>query len=317
MKMSGIIALVVSIIFTFGGFSFASDYPNKPITLVVGYAAGGGVDFTARAIASVAQKYIDQKLIIEIKAGSGGAIAANYVAHAKPDGYTILMAAIGGNAIMPHMADVGYTQKDFYPIAKVSKNPLMLAVKWDSPYSTFEDYIGAAKKGTVNFGTNLYTSLHLAGAMAFEKAGVTIKAVPFKGGGPALISLLGGHIDASIDYITVFEPQIRAKKIRALVIFESKRDSAFPDVPTLKEKGIDMEYAAWTGVFAPVQTPQPIIRKLEEMMEKVISDPDFVGKIRNSGGVIDYKYGDDAKKFFDSEYERAGESIKKLGLRKE
>jgi len=317
MKMSGIVVLVVSIIFTFGGFSFASDFPNKPITLVVGYAAGGGIDFTARAIASVAQKYIGQKLLIEIKAGSGGAIAANYVAHAKPDGYTLLMAAVGCNAIMPHMGDVGYTQKDFYPIAKVSKNPLMLAVKWDSPYSTFEDYIGAAKKGAVNYGTTPGTSLHLAGAMAFEKAGVNIRAVPFKGGGPTLISLLGGHIDACIDYITVFEPQLKAKKIRALVIFESKREPAFPDVPTLKEKGIDLEFAAWTGVMAPVRTPQPILGKLEEMMKKVVSDPDFIEKITNAGGVMDYKYGEDAKKFFDSEYEQAGQAIKKLGLRKE
>ncbi len=304
------------LILVFGGLSGAASYPQKTVTLVVPYAAGGGTDILARIIAYVAPKYLGQKMVVEIRAGSGGAIGANFIAHASPDGYNLLLGAPGCNSIMPQMQNVGYTGKDFLPVAKIAKDVIMLVVKSDSPYKSFDDFLAAAKKGDVNYGSaGPGSGIHLATAAAFSKAGVKITYVPYKGGGPALTALLGGHIQSQADHPQVFLPHIKAGTLRPLVVYEPSRDPAFPDVPTLKEKGIPVAVAAWKAVFAPARTPKPVIDKLRSVMKSLAEDPGFIEQMNKTGNTISYLDGPDFQKEYDSEYQQYGETIKQLDLK--
>ncbi len=314
-KLWTIIFFFLPILFLHGP-SNAAGYPQKTVTLVVPYAAGGGSDILGRIVANVVPKYLGQKMVVEIKAGSGGAIGANFVAHANPDGYNLLLGAPGCNSIMPQMQNVGYTGKDFVPIAKIAKDVIMMAVKSDSPYKTFDEYLAAAKKGEMNYGASgPGTAIHLATAMVFDKVDAKVPYVPYKGGGAALTALLGGHIKSQADHPQVFLTHFKAGTLRPLVVYEPVRDPSFPDVPTLKEKGIPVSISAWKAVFAPAKTPKPIIDKLRSVMKAMAEDPAFVEQMNKTGNTIAYLDGPDFQREYDPEYQQYGATIKLLDLK--
>lgn len=309
-----LIGLILSLILLVAIPSQAAEFPTKEVQIIIPYAAGGATDLIFRALAATTQKYLGKAVIVVNRPGGGGTIGVTEVQQAKPDGYTLL-SAITPLTILPHQVKTTFTYKDFEPIINVVKDPGMFLVKSDSPWKTLSEFLDYAKKNpemiTVgNSGAG--GGVHLI-ALAFEKtAGVKFNHIPFAGGGPSVTALLGGHINA----VSVSPPEgiehVKAGKLRIIALFAEKRFELFPDVPTVKEQGIDFTMGQWRGLAAPKGTPPDVIKKLHDAFKKGMEDPVFIKNAKDMVVNLSYLGPEDFGKLMAQDHEFYGKLVKEI-----
>jgi tripartite-type tricarboxylate transporter receptor subunit TctC len=267
----------------------AQPYPARPITMVVGFAPGGGTDTASRIIAKKLAEYLGQSVLVENKAGAGGNIATDYVVKAQPDGYTILLASVGAMAITPHLLPKPPYDplRDLAPITMAVMFPNVLVVHPSVPANTLAEFVALAKAkpGTVNYGSSGVGNLgHLAGELFRSVAKIDIVHVPYKGGGPATTDLLGGQIAAVFATPASVVGHLKAGRLRALATTGAQRSQAMPEVPTIAESGYPgYEATNWYAYVAPVKTPKEIVVRLNQELVKVLSQPDVREQLLSHG----------------------------------
>lgn len=296
-------AFVLALVALFGGLSTAGSthaqaFPNKPLRLIIPYPAGGASDLTARAVVSVADEYLGQPMIVVIRSGGGGAVGAEAAAKSKPDGYTLFMADPANLIILPQVQKVAYNPADFVPVGQVASLPALLMVQAGSPWNSAKDFVEDAKKnpGKLKHSAVTFSPEHLMFEAMGVKYDVKLTHVPSTGGGPALASLLGGHVDVNGLYPPVAYPHIQAGKLRALGVATTKRWAALPDVPTLPEQGFDLDARLWLAIVTMKGTPKPVLAKLREAVKKISDDTSFKTIMTRMGQQVDYLTADELAK---------------------
>jgi len=267
----------------------AQAYPDKPVTLIVGFPPGGGVDIVARQLAETLSDSLGQRVVVENRAGAAGNIAMEYVARAKPDGYTLLMGNLGmltANPVLYPKLSFD-ASKDFTPVARVVVTPLLAAVPVSLPAQNVQQLIAMAKAkpNEMSFGSGGNGNInHLAGELLKLQTGTQIKHVPYKGSAQALTDLMGGHIQLVIDGFNVVQPSVASGKARAIAITSDTRSPAMPQVPTMKEAGLgDLVIYGWQGVLAPASTPSAIIEKLTQEVARALANPALKARLSGQG----------------------------------
>ncbi|MDH1521286.1 MULTISPECIES: Bug family tripartite tricarboxylate transporter substrate binding protein [Achromobacter] len=272
------------------GASLAADaYPTQPITLVNPYAAGGPADVLGRALARELEKQLGKPVIVENKAGGGAAIGANFVARAKPDGYTLLLGTSAAHVVTPLIQRTAYDGiKDFAFVTIVANQPNMLVVRSSLPVSTLPELIALARKepGKINYASaGPGSSPHLGGELFRQQAKVDIMHIPYSGAAPAINDLVGGQVDMAVLNLAASVQFIRSGKLKALAYANPKRSALFPDVPTLAEAGVSgAESASWYSLAAPKGTPQAVLEKLNKAVQAVNQSPEY-RKLMDAQGV--------------------------------
>jgi tripartite-type tricarboxylate transporter receptor subunit TctC len=255
----------------------ASDYPSRPIELVVPFGAGGGTDILARVTAEAAKKHSSQPITVVNRPGASGSIGLTEVVNARPDGYKIAMVTVE-MAIIPHMGIAKFSpEADFTPLVRLNADPVVLTVSATSPWKTIEEMVDAAKKSKdpLKFG-NAGTGgvSHLAAVALAQKAGTTFNHVPFQGNAPAVVALLGGHIDAVTASPSEVFSFVQSGKLRALAVLADQRlGGAFAQVPTMKERNIDLSVGTWRGLAAPKGLPADVLARLSAIALKTANEP--------------------------------------------
>jgi tripartite-type tricarboxylate transporter receptor subunit TctC len=269
--------------------SQAQDYPTRPITLVVPYAAGGGNDLLARIAGEKMSKTLGQQVVIENRAGAGGSTATRAVARSAPDGYTLVIGGTGTLAINPTLyQNVGYDpRKDFAPVGLIGTSALVVLVNPNLPAHSIAELIALAKKepGKLNYASaGVGSGIHL-GTVLFEMmAGVKLTHVPYRGSAPALTDLIGGHVSVYFSSLPPAVGLVGEGKLRALAVTGSKRSDAFPGLPTVAEAGLPgFEAVLHYGIVAPAGTPRPIIDKLSAALRKAVAAPDTKERMAKDG----------------------------------
>jgi tripartite-type tricarboxylate transporter receptor subunit TctC len=287
-------------------------YPTKPIELIIPFAAGGSHDLHARVLASVAPQYLGQGLVVVLKPGAGGAIASQYVARARGDGYTLLFGGNGPNTILPQVQDVGYKIREFTPVAMINYSPPLLTVKADAPWRTVTEYVEFARTspGRVNFAhTGVWGAGHFPMLMVEASTGAKVNYVPFDGGGPALLAVASGNADAAFLFAAQVLPFMRAGRVRVLGVAAPARIDPIREIPTLKEQGVDVSFTMWRAVLAPSTTPVPRVRKLREALAKTVEDASFKALMRQLGEPIIYMDGPAFLNFWRNEWDDVGKTL--------
>ncbi|KAA6117347.1 tripartite tricarboxylate transporter substrate binding protein [Cupriavidus cauae] len=251
-------------------------YPSRPIELIVPFAAGGGTDVLARAFAEAARKHLPQNLVILNKSGASGAVGWADLVSAKPDGYRLAVITVELTMI-PHLGLAKFTADDMTPVARLNADPATIAVRADSPFTTIEAFLAAARKqpDSMRVGNAGPGSLgHLSAAALEDKAGVRFNHVPFRGANPAVLDLLGGHIEAVAVTPVEVATYVAAGKIRPLAVMSEQRIKAgWENVPTLKERNVDLVIHGWRGIAAPKGTPPDVVARLGSAIAKTMQDP--------------------------------------------
>ena len=260
-------------------------WPAKPISLIVPFPAAGTTDVLARALADALSKRLGQPVIVENKPGAGATLGADYVAKAKPDGYTLLMGAVHHTIATSVYKKLPYDfQKDLAPITTVAMVPNVLVVNAaQTPAKTVAELVAFAKASPkeLAYGSNGNgTAQHLIGTQFQASTGIKLLHVPYKGSGPLTTDLLGGQVAMSFDTITPVLQHIKGGKLRALAVTTAKRSAVLPDVPTLEQAGLQgFDIGTWFGVLAPAATPKDIVARLNAEMTRIIKSPEFAEKM--------------------------------------
>ncbi|MFT3720275.1 tripartite tricarboxylate transporter substrate binding protein [Pseudorhodoferax sp.] len=271
-----------------------SDFPNKPIELVVPFQPGGGTDALARSFADAARRHTTQSLIIVNKPGASGSIGWQDVMAAKPDGYRLAVITVE-LATLAHMGIGRIHADDLQPIAQLNADQAAITVRTEAPWNTVEEFLSAAKRqpGQIGMGNAGPGSIwHLAASALEDKAGVKFNHVPFQGAGPAVLALMGGHIDAVAVSPAEVTTYVQAGKLKTLAVMAEQRVKGFEKVPTLKERGIDLVIGTWRGIAAPKGTPPQIVAYLKGLALKASGEPSFRETLDKQN--LGFVYADDA-----------------------
>ena len=270
------------------GNAQADEYPSKPIRMIVGFAPGGGTDTTARAISAKLGELVGQQVIIDNRAGAAGNIATEMVAKANPDGYTLLLGTIAALAINPSLYRTKLpfdSVKDFAPIIQAVDSTNILSVHPSVPVGTVKELIALAKTKSLNYGSSgVGGTGHLAGELFDTMAGTKMTHVPYKGGGPAMIDLVGGQVQLVYATAASAVPMIKATKIKGIAVTTIKRSAWMPAIPTIAESGLPgFDANNWYGLLAPAKTPRAIVMRLNAEVTKVLAMPDVKDFLFNQG----------------------------------
>ena len=285
---SGAIALVVGFALAAGGAAHAQRYPTKPVRLLVGFAPGGGVDVTARILAPKLHELWGQPIVVDNRAGAGGTIATDIAAKSAPDGYSLLLCGIWSHGVAPSLyKQLPYDHyRDFAPVSMIGTTPNVLVVHPALPPKTVGEFVNYAKANsakTIVASPGVGSSPH----MTMELFRLTTRAeflhVPYKGSGPALTDLLGGHISAMFDNMSTQLALMKSGRTRALAVTSPKRSAHLPDVPTMREAGVPIDVTVWYGLCAPAAVPKPILAKLNADLHRVLNAPDTQRRLSEIG----------------------------------
>ncbi|MGE4369108.1 MAG: Bug family tripartite tricarboxylate transporter substrate binding protein [Burkholderiaceae bacterium] len=293
------------------------QWPDRPVTLVVPFPPGGSTDTTARIVAEGLQDVLKQTVIVENKAGAGGNIGAGYVANAKADGYTYLFATNAHAASVTLYKSLTYDfRKDLTPTAQIVSFPNVLVVKADFPANNLKEFVEYVKtsKDPVNYGSaGNGSSHHLATALLNKQAGGNMQHVPFKGGAPANVALLGGQVQANVAPLAEVMPNVKAGKLRALGVTTAERSDLLPSVPAIGEVLPGYEVTLWSGILAPSGTPKPILQKMNVAVRKVLKDPKVAERLKDLGYNIYDEPLEKLNALYDKEVENWGNMVKISG----
>lgn len=271
-----------------GPDALAQAYPAKPIRLVVGFAPGGAADTVARALGEHLGRALGQPIVIENRAGAGSSIAAENVAHSPPDGYSVLIASPASISVNPALnSKLNYKPSDLTPITKVSTSPLLIVVNPSSGIASVKDLIAAAKKapGKLNYATSgVGSAPHFGAALFSQVAGIQMVHVPFKGGAPAVVSVVAGDTQVTFATPPSVIPMVKAGRLRALAVTSAERSPLMPEVPGMVEAGVP-EYSIgfWYGLFVPAGTPPDIVSKLFEATTTAAQRPEVKAMLAREG----------------------------------
>jgi tripartite-type tricarboxylate transporter receptor subunit TctC len=271
----------------------ARDFPTKPIELVVPFQPGGGTDALARAFADATRKHTTQSVIIVNKPGASGAIGWQDMINAKPDGYRLAVVTVEVTTL-PHMGLAKFSYEDLTPIARLNADQAAITVRADAPWNTIEEFLAAAKKdsGKISMGNAGNGSIwHLAAAALEDKTGTKFNHTPFQGAGPAVLALMGGHIDAVAVSPAEVTTYVQAGKLKTLAVMAEQRVKGFDKVPTLKERNIDLVIGTWRGIAAPKNTPPEIVAYLKDLSKKAADEPAFREVLDKQN--LGFSYADD------------------------
>ncbi|RCW71734.1 tripartite tricarboxylate transporter substrate binding protein [Pseudorhodoferax soli] len=263
----------------------AEDYPSRLLTLIVPFAAGGTVDKVARMLQEPLRERLGQQVLVDNRGGAGGTIGMAQLAKSAPDGYTVAMV-FDSYATEQHIhRKLPYeTLRDFAGVSYAVRSPMVLVVPAASPHKTLEDYVAAARQRDVTYASvGAGSSNHLAAELFHETAGSRGLHVPYKGGGPAIADLLGGHVDSMIASLPLVLSHVQAGKLRALAVTSQARSTALPQVPAVAEVHKGFEVYSWVGMVAPARTPAPVLDKLSAAMTATLRDPALARRMADNG----------------------------------
>lgn len=301
----------------FIGPAQAASYPTKQIEMIVAFAAGGGTDLLARTLSDALKNHLSQPVGVVNKPGGSGAIGFSEVAASRPDGYKICMGTVE-MVTLPPLGMVQFKVSDFKAIARLNAEPAAITVKSDAPWNTIEEFLEYAKANPSkirigNSGTGAIW--HLASAALEDKANVKFTHVPYDGAAPAVTALLGGHIEAVAVSPGEVINHVKSGAFKTLAVMADQRAKGFDDVPTLKEKGIDLSIGTWRGIVAPQKLPEPIVQALEEAVKNASNETAFQETLERMN--MTYAYLDSAafEKDMNDQAAYFDELIGKLGLK--
>jgi len=293
------LSLIVFAIFLLSAASVQAAYPERDITLIVPWSAGGGTDAVARMLANEAEEYIDVSINVENRTGGGGAVGHGQGARADADGYTVTLTTVE-LVIQPHIEDVNYSYEDFRPIMEVNEGPASVTVQADAEWNNINELIAEAKERPGELlasGTATGGIWHL-GKLALEaETGAEITWIPSQGMAPAITDLMGGHVDMITGMPAEVASQVKAGELKILAVMGNERVASFPDVPTLKEEGIDASVATWRGLQVPAGTPDEVVEKLHDIFYKAVQSEEFINRMNDLGLAIVYKGPEEFGKF--------------------
>lgn len=297
----------------------AADYPGRPVELVVAATAGGGTDVMARAFADAARKHFAQPFIVINKPGAASAIGFAEAANAKPDGYKVGVVSVN-LVILPALGLMKLTSDDFTPVAQLNYDPSAITVRADAPWKTVEEFIADAKKrpGAMMVGNGGVGDIWHVAAAAFEdRTGTQFNHVPFQGAAPAILSLLGGHVEAITVSPGEVMSHVQSGKLRTLAVMSDKRLPApFAGVPTLKERNIDLSIGVWRGLAVPKSTPPAVVNSLRDAARQTAADPVFKEALAKGNLGEAYLDADAFKASIDSDRDSLKKVLAKLVIQK-
>ena len=304
-----------------GPVSAQEPFPTRPVTIVNPFPPGGQADLTARPLAVALERVLKQPVVISNKPGAAGAVGNHAVAIAKPDGYTLLIGLVSISTLPEVDVLFGrtpvYRLDQFAPVARLNADPPVIVVNADTPWKTLKDFLDDAKRrpGEFTFASSgPYGASHVPMEMLFEAAGgVRMRHLPTAGGAPATTAVLGNHAQIWPSPPALALPHVKAGKMRALATFGATRLASYPDVPTLKELGYNVEYYLWTGMFAPKDTPAPVMRTLRDATRQAIQDPEFKAAMDKVQTPIAYQDADEFKTWWDNDARTLAAVIKRIG----
>lgn len=298
----------------------ADSYPSRPITYVIPFPPGGSTDTTGRMLAEEIGKRLNQNVIVMNRGGAGGNIGAAYVAGTSPNGYTLLQGTIGTHGINPTLyANLPFdARSDFEPVARMTAGTNVLVVHPGVPATTVKELIEYAKAnpGSLMMGSSgSGSSIHMSGELFQFMTKTRFTHVPYRGGGPAAVDLMAGHIHLMFDNINVALPHIQEGRLRALAVTSAARTTVLPDVPTMKEAGLpEYEVTSWSGVFAPAGTPPAIVEKLNATINEALSDEQVRARFEAEGIHISLMNVREFREFVNGEIDRWGDVVRQAGL---
>ncbi|MNX78720.1 Tripartite tricarboxylate transporter family receptor [compost metagenome] len=303
----------------FGG-SAAAQWPERAITLIVPFPAGGGTDTFARPLAQQLTMQLGQTVVIDNKGGAGGTVGAGVAAKARPDGYTFFMGG-AHHALAPSLyKNLSYNiQKDFVPVALVAQPPQVVVINPGKlPVKTLQEFIDYAKKhpGEINYGTaGKGSTHHLAGELFAMQTGIKLVDVPYQGAGPMLSALIGGQVDLAFDGLGSSSGHIRAGAIKPLAVAATERSASLPDVPTAAEAGVpNYVVSTWYAIWAPAGTPKGAVDKMASEITKALNTPKLKETWAGNGSAVPNMTGPAFGKFVDSEVDRWAKVVKDSGV---
>lgn len=293
-------------------------FPERPVTVICPWSAGGGTDTLLRALSKEAEKHLGQTINVVNQTGGGGAIGHNAIRAARADGYTVGMITFELNSLPPQGL-VPFTWKDFDPLMRINSDPAALTVRADAPYSTVRGFMDYAKAnpGEVTIGNSGPGSVwHIAAGLAADKTGVTVKHVPFDGAQPAVTALVGNHIKAVAVSVAEVRGQVQASNLKILGVMSSERDKLFPDVPTFKEQGVDVQFYTWRGLALPKGVPADAKAKIANAYKKAFDSKEFKDFAAKASLNLSFQDSVEFTKFLQQNYTDVEAVMKGLGLAK-
>jgi tripartite-type tricarboxylate transporter receptor subunit TctC len=321
MKILPVKYLLASVLLSLICTAHAQDaYPTRTITLIIPFPPGGVAEITGRPTGMAMEKILKQPVAIVNRPGAGGAVGNAAVANAKPDGYTLLMA-LSSISVIP-AADAlfdrkpAYSTDQFAPIALISADPTILVSHPSLPVKNLKELVALAraKQGQMSFSSSgIYGALHMPMEMFLHHYKLKMRHVPTTGGGPALITLLGGHVELTAGGPAAITTHVKSGKLRPHVSWGAKRHENYPEVPTFKEQGADIEYYIWSGLLAPRATPEPVLKVLRDTVRKAVEDADFKTAMARVNSPIQYMDAPEFAKYWDADAKRLAAAVKVVG----
>jgi tripartite-type tricarboxylate transporter receptor subunit TctC len=300
--------------------SAQSNYPNKPITMIVPFPPGGVADTVARPVAEALSKELKQTVVVENKAGAGGALGIATAARAPADGYTLLLT-LSSISILPEADKIlgrkpSFTLNQFKPIARFTDDPTVLVVRADSTWKTLGEFIAEAKKkpGAYNYGSSgNYGTMHVPMEMLKASAGFRMTHIPYTGAGPAVLALLGGQVDAVASGPSTVVQHIKSGKLRALAHWGDKPLVALPELPSLKQSGYAAQFAQWSALMVPAGAPDEVIAKLRAAAKSAAGSALVQQTINKAGSPVEYLDAPEFQAYWDSDAALMKEAVHKIG----
>jgi tripartite-type tricarboxylate transporter receptor subunit TctC len=316
MKLGSMAALLASVCVA----QAQEAFPTRAITLIVPFPPGGVAEITGRPTAMAIEKILKQPMALVNRPGAGGAVGNAAVANAKPDGYTLLMA-LSSISVIPAADELfnrkpAYSIDQFAPIALISADPTILVSHPSLPVRNLKELVSLAraKQGQMSFSSSgIYGALHMPMEMFLHHYKLKMRHVPTTGGGPALTTLLGGHVEMTTGGPAAITTHVKSGKLRAHVSWGAKRHENYPDVPTFKEQGADIEYYIWTGLMAPRGTPEPVMKVLRDATRRAVEDTDFKTAMARVNSPVNYMDAPEFAKYWDADAKRLAAVVKVVG----
>jgi tripartite-type tricarboxylate transporter receptor subunit TctC len=300
--------------------ALAQTYPSKPIRLIVGFTPGGGVDINGRLLAPKLTEYLGQQVIVENRPGAGTNIANEYVSKSAPDGYTMLINTAALVINMSLYPKLNYDARDLAGVSIFSLSPNILAVHASVPVKTVKEFVALARSrpGVLNYSSSgAGTTQHLSGELFSVRNKIKMTHVPYRGTAPSLTALIGGEVEMSFSNIPAIYQHVMSGRLRPLANTSSKRAERLPNVPTMKESGIDMDVVVWYGIFVPKATPRDIVAKLSEAINRASRSPDVRQRLTEMGGEPANSTSEEFDKLVQTERVQWAEIVKLSGAKGE